>query len=393
MNEPLVVKLPSEGTLMRDFVSVSLNCIGEEESRVNLEWLGDEVKITASMRRLETAFRSLYERSANLAKKKAEEVRIGILRNDKNVFLRLLGAKKDKDIGTYLDAATTFLKKSSYDIELSSFNKLERHANGIKLGDGGFAALNFLVAEKYECGLEFERLNFRLRFKIELDKAWYSLVLAGFALCTSTKVDEDILFTYPPEDFIRSGQTNTRLFDAIRKSFGGFSGLQEKTNNALYDARCIGEPFPATMLFLSLKLSEEAKKIGSLDILRSEDINSLPLSLCRLRRTGNVFTIVNRRRVELCNVLRFSSNLAMRNDRSVEELGRICRRTIQLASGRFRPRRDEPDFTVYNRFTTLLLQAIEQAYSPYEIVYYGSRYGLLSRTLGEDIIGVLSDIS
>ncbi|MEM2112350.1 MAG: hypothetical protein QXX08_10835 [Candidatus Bathyarchaeia archaeon] len=392
MKEPLVVKLPSEGTLMRDFVSVSLNYIGEE-SHVNLEWLGDEVKITASMRLLETAFRSLYERSADLAKKKAEGVRMGILRNDKNVFLRLLGTKKDKDIGTYLDVATTFLKKSSYDIKLSSFNKLERHANGIKLGDGGFAALNFLVTEKYECGLEFERLNFRLRFRIELDKAWYSLVLAGFALCTSTKVDEDILFVYPPEDFIRLGQTNIRLFDAIRRSFGGFSGLQEKTNNVLYDARCIGEPFPATMLFLSLKLSEETKKNGSLDILRSEDINSLPLSLCRLRRTGNVFTIVDRRRVELSNVLRFSSNLAMRNDRSVEELGRICRRTIQLASGRFRPRRDEPDFTVYNRFTTLLLQAIEQAYSAYEIVYYGSRYGLISRTLGEDIIGALSAIS
>jgi hypothetical protein len=388
MKESLVVKLPPEGTLLRNFISFSLNYV-KDRPRVNLEWLGDEVKISAPTRVLEAAFRSLYEESADIAEKKSEGIRIGILRNDKNVFLKLLGAKKDKDIGTYLDAIATFLKKSSDNVDLSSFNKLERQANGIKLGDGGFAALNFLVAEKYEYGLEFGRLNLRLRFKIELDEAWYSLVLAGFASCISVNIREDMLFAYPPEDFIYLEQTDTKLFNAIKKAFDGLLGLQGEINSALYDVRCTGEPLPATMLFLSLRLSGEAKEKGTLDILRSEDISSLPLSLCKLRRTGNVFTIAEKRRMELCNALKFSSSLALNSDKSVKELERVCRRTIQLASG-LRPRRDEPDFTVYNRFTTLLLQAIEQAYSAYEVVYYGSRYGLISGYLGKDIIEALS---
>ncbi|MEM3489761.1 MAG: hypothetical protein QXO75_08950 [Nitrososphaerota archaeon] len=168
------------------------------------------------------------------------------------------------------------------------------------------------------------------------------------------------------------------------------SSLREKINDVFYEARSIGEPFPATMLLLSLKLSRAARDSGSLDILRSENISSLPLSLCRLRRTQRVFVTVDKRRVELCKALKFSSDLTMKSDKSVNELEGICKRTIQLASNRFKPRPNEPDFTVYNRFTTLLLQAIEQAYSVYEVVYYGSRYGLLSRTLGENIIEAIS---
>lgn len=390
MKVPLVIKLPPEGTLMRDFILASLNSLREKESRINLEWLGDEVKIDASTRILETAFRSLYEESAELAKNKAERIRLGILMNDRGVFSKLLHVKRDKVTGTYLDVIAAFLKKSSGDMKLSTLNKLERHANGIKLGNGGFIALNFLAAEKYEYGLEFGRLNLKLKFKIELDETWYPLVLAGFAWCISTQLGEDVLFSCLPEDFIRSEQINIGMFSAIKKVFGGLSSLREKINNALYEVGSVGEPFPATVLLLSLRLSKTAKDNGSLDILRSEDINSLPLSLCRLRRTQRAFIIVDKRHVELCKVLKFSSDLAIKNDKSVEELGRICRRTIQLASGRFRPSRGELDFTVYNRFTTLLLQAIEQAYSVYEVVYYGSRYGLLSRTLGEDIIGALS---
>lgn len=391
MRPLLVVKLPPEGTLMRDFILASLNYLKERESRINLEWLGDEVKIDASMRILETTFRSLYEESAELAKNKAKRIRLGVLQNDKGIFSRLLNV--EKVAGTYLDLIAEFLKKSSENIKLSTLSKLERYAKGIKLGNGGFAALNFLTAEKYEYGLEFGRLNLRLKFKIEFDEAWYPLVLAGFIWCISTQLSEDILFSYLPEDFIRSEQINIEMFNTIRKVFGGLFGLQEKINNTLYEVASIGEPFPATILILSLRLSRIAKEDGLLDILRSEDINSLPLSLCRLRRMQKTFIIVDKRRVELSRILKFSSDLAMKNDESVKELEEICKRTIQLASGRFRQRSDEPDFTVYNRFTTLLLQAIEQAYSIYEVVYYGSRYGLLSRTLGEDIIGTLSTLT
>ncbi len=393
MKTPLVIKLPPEGTLIRDFVLTSLNCLREKESHINLEWLGDEVKIDASTRILETTFRSLYEESAKLAKDKAERIRLGILLNDKGIFSRLLGVKKDEVTGTYLDVIAEFLKISSQNIKLSTLSKFERYAKGIKLGNGGFAALNFLTVEKYEHGLEFGRLNLRLKFKIEFDEAWYPLVLAGFIWCISTQLGEDILFSYLPEDFIQSGQINIEMFNTIKKAFGGLFGFREKINKILYEARSIGEPFPATLLLLSLELSRIAKEDGLLYILRNENIHSLPLSLCRLRRMPRAFVIVDKRRVELSRVLKFSSDLVMRNDKSVKELEEICRHTIQLASGRFRQKRNEPDFTVYNRFTTLLLQAIEQAYSVYEVVYYGSRYGLLSRTLGEDIIETLSALT
>ncbi|MEM3573770.1 MAG: hypothetical protein QXJ62_06065 [Nitrososphaeria archaeon] len=389
MEAPLVVKLPPEGTLLRDFVLASLNFLSEE-SHINLEWLGDEVRINASVKRLETAFRSLYEVSAKLAENKAKKIQLGMLLNDRNIFSKLLNVKRDGIPSTYLDAIAVFLKKSSKNVKLSTFNRLERRANSIKLGDGSFSALNFLATEKYEYGLEFERLNLKLKFEIKLDEAWYSLVLAGFVWCISTRLDEDILFSYLPEDFILSEQINARMFGAIRRVFGGLSSLREKINDVFYEARSIGEPFPATMLLLSLKLSRAARDSGSLDILRSENISSLPLSLCRLRRTQRVFVTVDKRRVELCKALKFSSDLTMKSDKSVNELEGICKRTIQLASNRFKPRPNEPDFTVYNRFTTLLLQAIEQAYSVYEVVYYGSRYGLLSRTLGENIIEAIS---
>lgn len=390
MDGSLVIKLPPEGTLIRDFILTSLNVLGEMESRINFEWLGDEVKINASPRILETAFRSLYEESAKLAENKAKRIRLGILVNDKNVFSKLLDIKKDKVTGTYLDMIAAFLKESSNSIKLSTFNKLEKRANGIKFGNGGLVALNFLTAEKYEHGLEFGRLNLRLKFRIELDKEWYQLVLAGFAWCISAQLDKDVLFSYLPESYIQLEQMNIKLFNAIKRTFDGLSGLRRRINGTLYETGSIGEPFPATVLLLSLRLSKEAKDNGSLDILRSEDINSLPLLLCRLRRTSRTFNIVDKRYVELRGALNFSSNLAKINDKSVEELEGICRRTIQLAGSRFRPRRGEPDFAVYNRFTTLLLQAIEQAYSVYEIIYYGSRYGIISRELGENIIGVFS---
>ena len=389
MRTPLVIKLPPEGTLIRDFVLASLNYLKERGSHVTLERLGDEVKISAPTRVLEAALRSLYEESAKLAENKAERIRLGVLRNDKGILSKLLNVTKDKITGTYLDVAAEFLKKSSDDIELSALNKLERHSRGIRLGNGGLAALNFLTAEKYECGLEFGRLNIRLEFKIELDKTWYQLVLAGFVWCISTQLDEDILFSYLPEDFIWSEQINIEMFNVIKKVFGNLSALQKSLNDTLHEVRSVGEPFSPTILLLSLRLSKAAKDSGSLDALKTS-INSLPISQCRLRRMPRTFVIIDKRRVELCRVLKFASDLAMKDDESVRELEEICRRNIQLASGRFRPRKNEPDFTVYNRFTTLLLQAIEQAYSVYEVVYYGSRYGLLSKTLGENIIDVLS---
>ncbi|MEM2173314.1 MAG: hypothetical protein QXS66_08800 [Thermoproteota archaeon] len=389
MKESLSIKLPPEGTLIRDFILTSLSYLREKEPRINLEWLEDDVKVNASPLVLETAFRSLYGESAELAKNKVKKIRLGIIPNDKNAFSKLFGVKKDKVTGTYLDVMAKLLEKSSKNIKLSTLSKLERHARGIRFGDGGIVALGFLVAEKYEYGLEFGRLNFRLKFNIELDEAWYPLVLAGFVWCISTRLGEDTLFTFFPEDFIKLEQMNTKIFNVIKRAFGGLSILQEKINDTLCEVESIGEPFPATVLLLSLRLSKIAKDNGSLSIIGSEDFNSLPLSLCRLRRTPKTFVIIDKRRAEISRVIKFSSSLAMKSDKSVNNLERICRRTIQLASG-FRPRPDEPDFTVYNRFTTLLLQAIEQAYSIYEVVYYGSRYGLLSRTLGEDIIEIFS---
>jgi hypothetical protein len=106
--------------------------------------------------------------------------------------------------------------------------------------------------------------------------------------------------------------------------------------------------------------------------------------------------MVEKRRAELFDALKFATKLMMmkevakEGEQLVEGLANIARRTLHLGGGVARQRKGEADFTVYNRFCTLLFQAIQGAYSPYEVVYYGARYGLISRELAEGIIRALT---
>lgn len=384
----LTVKLPPEGTLLRDLAVTSLLYVSEclyisGCPDVSVEWQSDVVMISASTQApITDAFRSLYEEAAEIAEQRVGRIRLGMLQNDQQVMSKLLrhGAKGF----TYLDAIKDFLRAYlQRQPTLSSLNQVVVGVGGMVLGQGGFVALNPLVAERYEYGLEFWRLNYSRKFRVELDETWYALVLAGLALTASAFVNDELLIIYLPEELIRIPRTS-KIFEVVREAFGGLKGLHKEASKIVYEERCLTEPFPAFVMLLSCNLAKKAREFKTLYIL-----NSLPIALCRLRRAGNVFTMVDKRRAELFDVVRFTAKLAKEDTQLIDELIRVCRRTLQLAMGI--PRRgDEPDFTVYNRFCTLLLQAIQGAYPPYDIAYYGARYQLISKPLTEAIIRALS---
>jgi len=393
----LIVKLPPENTLLRDLAVTSLAYISEYGAvqDVRVDFLHDIVKISAQTRQtVLDLFKSLCQEAANIANQKATKIRLGILRNDQQILSKLL--KKEVRGFTYLDVLRDFLHAySTADFDLSSrlsasLGRVEVGDKGIKLGQGDFAAINLLISERYEHGLEFWRLNYRRELRIRLDEAWYALVLAGFALTVASFIGDELLIIYLPEDLIRAAESPSKIFEVL-KDLGKLKGFHKKVCEIAFEEWCPTEPFLAFILLISLNLVEGAKDTEALYMLNY----SLPLAFCKLRRAGNVFTMIEKRRAELFDALKFATKLMMKETakegpRLLRELANIARRTLHLGGGIVRQRRGEADFTVYNRFCTLLFQAIQGAYSPYEIVYYGARYGLISKELAEGIIRALT---
>jgi|GEM_PF-4251331 len=392
----LIVKLPPENTLLRDLAVTSLAYINEYGGAegVQVDFLHDMVKIRAQTRQIALdLFRSLYQEAAIIADQKATKIRLGILRNDQQILSKLL--KREVKGFTYLDVIRDFLHAYSImDFDPHPLSRVEVGDEGIRLGQGNFTAINPLICERYEHGLEFWRLNYKRKLQIRLDEAWYALILAGFALTVTSFIGDDLLLIYPPEDFVYVAETSSKLFEVL-KALGKLEGFHKKVCEIAFEEWCPVEPFPAFILLVSLNLVKKAEDTSALYTLNY----SLPLAFSKLRRAGNVFSMVEKRRAELFNTLKFAIKLMMKNIekeglRLVEELANIARRTLHLGGGISKRRKDEVDFTVYNRFCTLLFQAIEGAYSPYEVVYYGARYGdkhgLISRELAEGIIRALT---
>jgi len=389
----LIVKLPPENTLLRDLAVTSLAYISEygNAEGVRVDFLHDMVKISAQTRQIALdPFKSLYQEAANIADRKATKIRLGILRNDQQILSKLL--KKEVKGFTYLDVIRDFLHAYSImNFDLSSLSRVEVSDEGIRLGQGDFSAINPLISERYEHGLEFWRLNYRRKLQIRLDEAWYALILAGFALTAVSFIGDDLLIIYPPEDFIHVAETPSKIFEVL-KALGRLEGFHKKVCEIAFEEWCPVEPFPAFILLVSLNLVKKAEDVSALYMLNY----SLPLAFYKLRRTGNVFSMVEKRRAELFDTLKFATKLMMMKEiakegwQLVEDLANIARRTLHLGGGVAKQRRGEADFTVYNRFCTLLFQAIQGAYSPYEVVYYGARYGLISRELAEEIIRALT---
>jgi hypothetical protein len=388
----LIVKLPPENTLIRDLAVTSLAYISEYGvvQGVRVNFLHDMVKISAQTRQaILDLFKSLYREAANIANQKAIKIRLGILRNDQQVLSKLL--KREVRGFTYLDALRDFLHAySTASFNLSSLSRIEVSDKGIELGQGDFAAINLLTSERYEHGLEFWRLNYRRGLQIRLDETWYALVLAGFALTVASFIEDELLIIFLPEDLIRVAESPSKIFEVLR-DLGKLEGFHKKVCEIAFEEWCPIEPFPAFILLISLNLVERAENTEALYMLNY----SLPLAFCKLRRVGNVFTMIEKRRAELFDALKFVTKLVMKETvkeemRLVRELANIARRTLHLGGGIARQRRGEADFTIYNRFCTLLFQAIQGAYSPYEVVYYGARYGLISEELAEGIICALT---
>jgi hypothetical protein len=388
----LIVKLPPENTLLRDLAVTSLAYIGEYGTvqGVQVDFLRNMVKISAKTRQIALdPFKSLYQEAANIADQKATKIRLGILRNDQQILSKLL--KREVRGFTYLDVVGDFLHAySTMNFDLFSLSRVEVSDEGVKLGQGDFVAINPLIGERYEHGLEFWRLNYRRKLQIRLDETWYALILAGFALTVASFIENDLLIIYPPEDFIHMARPPSKIFEVL-KVLGKLKGFHKKVCEIAFGEWCPIEPFPAFILLISLNLVEGAEDREALYMLNY----SLPLAFCKLRRTVNVFTMVEKRRAELFDVLKFATKLMMREAAKerlqlLRELANIARRTLHLGGGFAKQRKGEADFTVYNRFCMLLFQAIQGAYSPYEVVYYGSRYGLISKELAEGIIRALT---
>jgi len=382
-----IVRLPPEGTLLRDLAVTSLAYVSEygDVCNVEVDFLWDAVKVSAPTPQAALdPFRSLYKAAADIAAQKAKEIRLGVLRNDQQILSKLL--RKPVKGFTYFDAIKDFLYAYlTREPDLSPFSRVEVGARGIELGEGRFAAINPLVSERYEHGLEFWRLNYSRELQVRLDEAWYALILAGFALAAASFVGDDLLLIYLPEDLVRTMRSLGKAFEVL-KALGRLQGLHGKLSAIVREERCSTEPFPAFVLLVSLKLVERAEDRGAL-----YDFNySLPLAYSRLRRAGNVFTMVEKRRAELFDTIKFAVKVAREDVRLVEELLDRARRTLHLGAGVATRRKDEPDFTVYSRFFTLLLQAIHGAYPSHEVAYYGARYDLISGELVEGIIRALA---
>ena len=374
----LIVKLPPEGTLLRDLVVTSLAYIREfgYDQNVEVSFEGSAVKISAQSRdTILDLFKGLYREAAHVADAKSERIRLGILLNDQRILSRLL--KREVKGLTYLDAIRDFLyAHASTDLDLSSLKDVEVRDRGIKLGQGNFATINPLVSERYEHGLEFWRLNYERKLEVLLNEEWYALTLAGFAFATASFIDGDLLMVYLPEHFVAS-EVPEKLLKALGEVHGPHS-LQKKVNKIVYEEQHPAEPFSAFVLLVSLNLVKGAENSPVLYAHRY----SLPLALCKLRRANNVFTMLEKKQAELFDTLRFAARLMKEGVELVEELIRVARRTLSLRLG--------AEFTIYNRFCNLLLQSIQGAYSPYEVAYYGARNGLMSYSLVKGIISALS---
>jgi hypothetical protein len=387
----LVIKLPPEETLLRDFAITSLAYVKEygDVENVQVEFLLDKIRVSAqSQEAVLDIFRALYQDAANIADNKVKKIHLGILQNDQRILSELL-RRREVEGFTYLDVVRDFLNAYALsDIDLLSLGQVKMNARGIRLGKGNFAAVNWLTSERYEYGMEFWRLNYRRRLQIRLDETWYALILAGFALSVSSFIGNDLIIVYLPEDFIYSVKSPSKIFEAL-EALGKLRGYHRKLSEIIYEEWCPPEPFSAFTLLISLNLVMRAEDVSALYLLNY----SLPLALCRLRRTKNVFTMIEKRRTELFDTLKFATKLIMMENGKelVEELANIAKRTLHLGGDIAKKRKNEADFTVYNRFCTLLLQAIQGAYSPYEIVYYGTRYHIIRDTdLAEGIIHALT---
>jgi hypothetical protein len=385
----LTIKLPPEDTLLRDLTVTSLSYISEfgEVHNTKVDFLGDVVRVNAPTRQAALEpFMSLFEYAANIADQKARSMRIGMLRNDQTILSKLL--RKGVKGYTYLDAIKDFLQTcaSTEDLDFSSLSYVEVSDGGIKLGRGYFAAINPLISERYEHGLEFWRLNYSRELQVRLDETWYALILAGFALAAASLVGNDLLIIYLPEDLIYAARSSGKIFEAL-KALGNLHGFHGKVGEIVHGERCSTEPFPAFVLLVSLSLIKKAEDVGALYMLEY----SLPLAFCKLRRAGNVFTMLEKRRVELFDTLKFATKLMREGGQLVEKLTSVARRTLRLGEGIAIRRKNEADFTVYNRFCTLLLQAIQGAYPPFEVAYYGARYDLIDRELTEGLIHVFAE--
>lgn len=374
MSYRLTVKLPPEGTLIRDLTVLSLVYVKENVDRV--EWQGDRVILeAASQGAAADAFEALYEHAAEVARSKASKVKVGLLRNDQSVFSRLTGMR----YATYLEAVSGFLlAHKNKGLNLSSLSYVSLSANELRLGIGdGFPALNPLVSEKYEYGLEFGRLNLKRKFVVKLDEEWYALVLSGLAFSVSSFVNDDLLLTCMPEHALHV--LYSRAFRVLEEAYVSLRDLHSGVREAIYSDNVAMDPLPAFVLLLALSLAGKARDLRAL-----HSLDRLSFVFYKLRRSNNVFTLVGKHLVELLDLVLFAARLVEASRGLVSELARVARRTIELS---FRaPRRDEPDFTVYNRFCTLLVQAIQGAYSIHEIVYYGARYGLISDELAKGIL-------
>lgn len=358
MQAELDIALPPEGMLIRD---LTLTALVHMLGTLDLELLHDKVVLSASTQaKIDDCFRSLYGTASNVIRKRAR-MRVGMIKNDQQVLSRLLN--KDIEGYTYLDAFKDFLDaRRVTSLNLPSLGRLAIDEKSITLGGGKYAALNLLISEKYERGTEFWRLNYRSKLDVRLDEEWYSLILAGLSLTMSAYVDDDVIITYFPEDFVRAASRLGEL--PMIPSI--LPGLHEKISDIVHNSWSNVEPFTAFVLFIAFNLAKDERVSDVVSQLRR-----LPLAICRLRRSGNVFTMIDKRRAELFDALRLAY-------RAQEKAGPLYDRLIRICSEALRTAELGAEFTIYNRFCTLLYQAVHGAYDPYEVVYYGARHGLFS---------------
>ena len=214
MSYDLVVKLPPEGSLLREITVTSVVTIyGTAEKllghgKIKIRYGGDHVVLSIDdlsswnyvlQNTLKNAHMILKVKSAIL---RAPKLHI----NDLNYVFRRMGLTVPKG-GTYIDGFLSLfteygMREFDLNVVKQHYSSLELHGNSLIYGvEGVYPLIQILKVELYETASDFHRPS-TMPFKTKLSLPWYILLGIGFTMSYAGMFGNQVLFITPSEEVL-----------------------------------------------------------------------------------------------------------------------------------------------------------------------------------------------